>query len=106
MIFLILFVCAKHDYGVDCYYCEIQTRVNALCSHRRDIFLCMISRYDITVQVLEHFLECTGIAVLEWPGNSPDMNPIENIWNIMKKRLETKCCVKQKIFGSDNASMI
>ena len=31
------------------------------------------------------FLECKGISVLEWPGNSPDINPIENVWNIIKK---------------------
>ena len=31
------------------------------------------------------FLECKGIPILEWLGNSPDMNPIENTWNIMKK---------------------
>jgi transposase len=25
---------------------------------------------------------------LPWPGNSPDMNPIENLWVIVKKRLK------------------
>ena len=44
------------------------------------------------------FLEYTGIPVLEWPVYSPDMNPIEDVWNIMN-RLVTKSCVK-KICGS------
>ena len=27
------------------------------------------------------FLGCKGIPILEGPGNLPDMNPIENVWN-------------------------
>ena len=29
-----------------------------------------------------------GIEVIKWPGNSPDRNPIENLWSIFKGKLE------------------
>ena len=47
-------VSVKHDNGVDCYDCEIQTNVNALCAHRMDISLCIILPHDRTLQELEH----------------------------------------------------
>jgi transposase len=30
--------------------------------------------------------------MLTWPGNSPDINPIENLWSILKKRLGKMDC--------------
>ena len=57
-------ISAKHDNGVDCYDCEIQTLVNVLCSHRGDISLGISLCYDIALKKLE-FLECNGIFVLK-----------------------------------------
>ena len=44
------------------------------------------------------FLEYKGIPVLEWPGYLPDMNPIEDVWNIMRKEIgNPKPCKKKYV---------
>ena len=31
-----------------------------------------------------------NIQQIDWPGNSPDLNPIENLWNFIKRKLQKK----------------
>ncbi len=28
-----------------------------------------------------------GVTMLDWPANSPDLNPIENLWDIVKRKM-------------------
>jgi len=33
-----------------------------------------------------------NITLIRWPGNSPDLNPIENVWSWMKRQLKEAPC--------------
>ena len=41
-------------------------------------------------KVAKNFLDSNNIDLLEWPGNSPDLNPIENLWSNMKNKMSEK----------------
>ncbi len=40
-----------------------------------------------TTRIVKEFFVKKRIKVLEWPANSPDLNPIEHLWAYIKYRL-------------------
>ncbi|GFU40428.1 uncharacterized protein TNCV_1207961 [Trichonephila clavipes] len=40
-----------------------------------------------TARSIKAFLKEQSIPLLDWPGSRPDMNTIENVWELMKREV-------------------
>ena len=38
-------------------------------------------------KIVSEFLKKKKIKTIDWPGNSPDLNPIENVWSLLKNKV-------------------
>jgi hypothetical protein len=41
-----------------------------------------------TARIVSGYLQDVGIQVMNWPARSPDLNPMEHLWNNMGKHLQ------------------
>ena len=52
-------------------------------------------------RAVKQFLEQKTVRELDWPGNSPNLNPIENLWNLISESCR-KVSVKFKRTSTSN----
>lgn len=48
-------------------------------------------------RVCQQFLHDEGIDVMDWPARSPDLNPIEHIWDIMSRSIHQRHVAPQTV---------
>lgn len=51
------------------------------------------------------YLDSKRIDVLAWPGNSPDMNPIENLWAHYKRLIRARNCTTKASLRKEAAAI-
>ncbi|KAL7863205.1 hypothetical protein SRHO_G00121890 [Serrasalmus rhombeus] len=47
--------------------------------------------------VCQQFLQDEGIEAMDWPARSPDLNPIEHIWDIMSRSIHQRHVAPQTV---------
>jgi transposase len=50
-----------------------------------------------TAGIIKAFFAKSNIAVLKWPANSSDLNPIENVWSYIKYHLDQYPCAPKSM---------
>lgn len=51
-------------------------------------------------RIVTDWFHTAGVSVLDFPPYSPDLNPIENLWAILARRVEKRACSDDEALGN------
>lgn len=52
-----------------------------------------------TSRVVTEWLQSNEVRVLKWPAQSPDLNPIENLWEIVDRKIRTQNYTRKEVLS-------